>query len=79
MGGEALVQRLGDKNYSWQAVASLVPDMIAAGLLGHIYTCPDMIGGGAAGTFHNNADGRLDQELIVRSCEIHALMPMMQF
>jgi alpha-glucosidase len=38
-----------------------------------------MIGGGAAGTFHNNADGRLDQELIVRSCEIHALMPMMQF
>ena len=35
MGGDALVQRLGDKNYSWQAVASLVPDMIAAGLLGH--------------------------------------------
>ena len=79
MGGEALVQRLGDKNYSWKAVASLVPDMIAAGLLGHIYTCPDMIGGGAAGTFYNNADGRLDQELIVRSCQIHALMPMMQF
>ena len=79
MGGEALVQRLGDKNYSWEAVASLVPDMISAGLLGHIYTCPDMIGGGAAGTFHNGADGRLDQELIVRSCEIHALMPMMQF
>ena len=33
MGGEALVQRLGDKSYSWSAVASLVPDMIAAGLL----------------------------------------------
>jgi alpha-glucosidase len=79
MGGEALVQRLGDKSYSWRAVASLVPDMIAAGLLGHIYTCPDMIGGGAAGTFRNDRNGGLDQELIVRSCQIHALMPMMQF
>lgn len=79
MGGQPLVQRLGDKPYSWEAVASLVPDMIAAGLLGHIYTCPDMIGGGAAGTFKNDKDGGLDQDLIVRSCQIHAMMPMMQF
>lgn len=79
MGGEPLVQRLGDKSYSWDAVASLVPNMIAAGLLGHIYTCPDMIGGGEFGSFRNVDQSRLDQELIVRSCEIHALMPMMQF
>ena len=79
MGGEALVQRLGDKNYSWQAVASLVPDMIAAGMLGHIYTCPDMIGGGQFGSFRNVDQSKMDQELIVRSCQIHALMPMMQF
>jgi alpha-glucosidase len=53
--------------------------MIAAGLLGHIYTCPDMIGGGEFGSFRNVDQGKMDQELIVRSCEIHALMPMMQF
>ncbi|MBR4687300.1 MAG: glycoside hydrolase, partial [Bacteroidales bacterium] len=79
MGGAPLVQRLGDKNYSWQAVASLVSDMIAAGLLGHIYTCPDMIGGGQFGSFLDIDQSQMDQELIVRSCEIHALMPMMQF
>lgn len=79
MGGEALVQRLGDKSYSWNAVASLVPDMIAAGLLGHIYTCPDMIGGGEFGSFRNVDQSKMDQELIVRSCQIHAMMPMMQF
>ena len=79
MGGDPLVQRLGDKNYSWRAVASLVPDMIAAGLLGHIYTCPDMIGGGQFGSFLDIDQSKMDQELIVRSCEIHALMPMMQF
>lgn len=75
MGGQPLVQRLGDKSYSWRAVASLVPDMIAAGMLGHIYTCPDMIGGGAAGSFAK----KIDQNLIVRSCQIHSMMPMMQF
>ena len=35
MGGQPLVQRLGDKRYSWEAVSMLIPDMIAAGLLGH--------------------------------------------
>jgi len=79
MGGEALVQRLGDKSYSWRAVASLVPDMIAAGMLGHIYTCPDMIGGGEFGSFRNVDQSKMDQELIVRSCQIHSMMPMMQF
>ena len=77
MGGEALVQRLGDKSYSWKSVANLVPEMLAAGMLGHIYTCPDMIGGGALGSF--KPDNELDQDLIVRSCQIHSMMPMMQF
>ena len=44
LGGQPLVQRLGDKSYSWSASALLIPDMVAAGLLGHAYTCPDMIG-----------------------------------
>ncbi len=79
MGGEALVQRLGDKSYSWKAVGLLVPDMIAAGLSGHAYTCPDMIGGGAFGSFKGIDPATFDQKLIVRSTQAHALMPMMQF
>lgn len=79
MGGEPLVQRLGDKDYSWQAVRLLIPDMLSAGLLGHLYTCPDMIGGGQYGSFLGVDQSALDQALIVRSCQVHALMPMMQF
>jgi alpha-glucosidase len=79
MGGTALVQRLGDKDYSWNAVSLLIPDMAAAGLLGHLYTCPDMIGGGSFTSFLNIDADKFDQELIVRSCQIHAMMPMMQF
>lgn len=79
MGGEALVQRLGDKDYSWNAVGLLIPDMIAAGLLGYAYACPDMIGGGQFASFLGVDQTKLDQELIVRSCQVHALMPMMQF
>lgn len=79
LGGQALVQRLGDKDYSWQASSLLIPDMITAGLLGHPYTCPDMIGGGQFGSFLNIDSDSFDQELIVRSCQLHALMPMMQF
>ncbi len=79
MGGEALVQRLGDKNYSWDALRLLIPDMLSAGLLGYAYTCPDMIGGGQFGSFLGVDQTKLDQELIVRSCQVHAMMPMMQF
>jgi Alpha-glucosidases, family 31 of glycosyl hydrolases len=79
MGGEALVQRLGDKNYSWRALQSLIPEMISAGLLGYSYTCPDMIGGGQYKSFLNVDYNKLDQQLIVRSAQVHALMPMMQF
>ena len=70
------VQRLGDKDYSWNAVGLLIPDMIAAGLLGYAYACPDMIGGGQFASFLGVAQTKLDQELIVRSCQVHALMPM---
>ena len=53
--------------------------MIAAGLLGYSYTCPDMIGGGQFKSFLNIDPDKFDQKLIVRSAQIHALMPMMQF
>jgi alpha-glucosidase len=79
MGGAPLVQRLGDKDYSWEALRLLIPDMIAAGLAGYAYTCPDMIGGGQFTSFIGIDSDRFDQALIVRSAQIHALMPMMQF
>ncbi len=79
MGGLPLVQRLGDKDYSWEAVQSLIPSMCAAGLMGYAYACPDMIGGGQFTAFMGIDADKFDQALIVRSAQVHALMPMMQF
>lgn len=79
MGGAELVQRLGDKSYSWEAVGHLIPEMITAGLLGHLYLAPDMIGGGQFTNFLDIDSDSFNQELIVRSAQVHALMPMMQF
>lgn len=79
MGGQPLVQRLGDKDYSWDAVQQLIPQMCVAGLLGYAYACPDMVGGGQFAAFLDIKDDEFDQALIVRSAQVHALMPMMQF
>lgn len=79
MGGQPLVQRLGDKDYSWQAVQQLIPQMCVAGLLGYAYACPDMVGGGQFTAFLDIKEDQFDQALIVRSAQVHALMPMMQF
>jgi len=74
-----LVQRLGDKDYSWAAVQQLIPQMCVAGMLGYSYACPDMVGGGQFAAFLDIKDDEFDQALIVRSAQVHALMPMMQF
>jgi len=79
MGNQALVQRLCDKDYSWEAINLLIPDMLSAGLMGYAYTCPDMIGGGSFTDFIGIDSDAFDQKLIVRSTQTHALMPMMQF
>ena len=79
MGGMPLVQRLGDKDYSWAAVQQLIPQMCVAGLLGYAYACPDMVGGGQFTAFLDIQEDAFDQALIVRSAQVHALMPMMQF
>lgn len=76
--GMPLVQRLQDKAHSWEALGELIPDMLAAGILGYAYTCADMIGGGLAGDFFEKGF-MIDHKLFVRSCQVHALMPMMQF
>ena len=77
MGGEPLVERLRDKQHTWVDLQKLIPHIATAGLLGYQFTCPDMIGGGEFGSFRDG--GKLDEELIVRSAECSALMPMMQF
>ncbi len=77
MAGQPLAQRLRDKRHLWGDLEELIPGMIAQGLMGYAYTCPDMIGGGEYQSFINLDD--MDQEMVVRSAQVHALMPMMQF
>jgi len=77
MGGQPIANRLRDKGHSWEDLGMLIPNMIIEGLMGYAYSCPDMIGGGEFTAFLD--DAVLDQELVVRSAQCHALMPMMQF
>ena len=77
MAGLPLAQRLRDKTPEWADLRQLIPGIIAQGLMGYAYTCPDMIGGGEYQSFL--ALDSIDQELVVRSAQVHALMPMMQF
>ena len=74
--GKPVIMRLHDKAHSWEAVARLVPDMLAAGFVGCPFICPDMIGGGSWTAFLPGAP--FDPELFIRSAQIHALCPMMQ-
>jgi alpha-glucosidase len=78
-GNQPIAQRLQDKQYSWDDLQLLVPDMLSAGLIGHAFTCPDMIGGGLLSNFENIDYAKFDQELMIRSAQTQALMPMMQF
>lgn len=75
--GEPAVVRLCDKNHAWSEVRRLIPDLIATGLLGYPFVCPDMIGGGNWKTFLPGS--AFDPELFVRSAQVHALAPMAQF
>lgn len=77
MGGQPLGERLSDKEHTWTDLRKLIPDMVLEGLMGYPFSCPDMIGGGEFTSF---LSGRvIDQELLVRSAQCQALMPMMQF
>ncbi len=77
MGGQPLAQRLLDKEHTWVDLKKLIPNMILEGLCGYTFSCPDMIGGGMWTSFFDQAI--LDQDMVVRSAQCHALMPMMQF
>ncbi|MFJ2544768.1 glycoside hydrolase family 31 protein [Microbacterium sp. NPDC087589] len=79
MGGQPLAQRLQDKRPVWgpEGIGSLVPEMLAQGMIGHAFTCPDMIGGGEIDAMTGQAT--IDQEFFVRYAQIAALSPMAQF
>jgi alpha-glucosidase len=77
MGGQAIAQRLRDKEHNWTDLVKLVPGILNQGLMGYPFNCPDLIGGGEFLSFRNLEN--VDQELIVRAAQCHALMPMMQF
>ncbi|TGO05143.1 glycoside hydrolase family 31 protein [Serinibacter arcticus] len=79
MGGQPLGQRLRDKPPTWDdaGLGSLVPEMLAQGLMGHPYVCPDMVGGGEVGAMGGR--DAADQEFFVRYAQIAALSPMIQF
>jgi alpha-glucosidase len=77
MAGLPLAQRLRDKTHRWGDLAKLIPDLMSQSVMGYTYTCPDMIGGGEYQSFLNGAV--IDEELVVRSAQVQALMPMMQF
>jgi len=76
-GNEPLVERLRDKFHTWSDLKKLIPHITTAALLGYSFSCPDMIGGGDYSSFVSGS--KLDQDLIVRSAQCQALMPMMQF
>ncbi len=77
MAGLPLAQRLRDKKHKWEDLRKLIPDQMSQSVMGYAYTCPDMIGGGEYGSFRKIST--IDEELVVRSAQVHALMPMMQF
>lgn len=77
MAGQPLAQRLHDKGHSWDDVQRLIPHMLVEGLAGYTFSCPDLIGGGDYVSFLDLKE--VDQDLVVRAAQIHALMPMMQF
>lgn len=81
MQGQGLAQRLTDKKHSWdhRGIDMLIPNGIVMSLLGYVFCCPDMIGGGLVGDFLANDYKDIDQELFVRYAQIATFFPMMQF
>ncbi len=77
-----LVQRLRDKAPSWSSVdgiGSLLPHSLCQSMLGYVFSCPDMIGGGLDSGFNDEDFKGMDTEMFVRWTQASALMPMMQF
>ena len=75
-----MIQRLHDRAPRWEdhGIDDLIPCALDAGMIGHPFICPDMVGGGEW-SFKFRQDFELDQEVFVRMAQCSALFPMMQF
>lgn len=76
-GGKPVVMRLDDKNHKWSEVRTLIPNLVAGGIIGCPFMCPDMVGGGNYYSFLPGSD--FEEELFIRSAQVHALCGQMQF
>ena len=76
-GGLPIVIRHYDVGHSWEEFRAIIPNLLTAGLLGNPYVFADMIGGGLATSYMPGKT--FSHKLFLRSCELQALMPMMQF
>ena len=76
-GGKPIVLRHYDVGHSWEQLQAVIPNLTLAGLLGYPYAFADMIGGGLSGSYLPGAT--FSHKLFLRSCQLQALMPMMQF
>ena len=78
-GGKNSIARLADCRHAWIGGAdTLVPDTILQGLLGHPFTCPDMVAGGAW-VFSVDPNFKVDEEMFIRMAQASVLCPMVQF
>ena len=76
-GGKPVVMRLDDKDHKWSEVQTLIPNLIAGGIIGCPFMCPDMVGGGNYYSFLPGSN--FEEELFIRSAQVHALCGQMQF
>ena len=76
-GGHPVVLRLFDVGHGWEELQTIIPNLLVAGLCGYPYAFGDMIGGGLSSSYEPGKE--FNHKLFIRSCQLQALMPMMQF
>ena len=76
-GGSPIMVRLMDVPHDWEKLPDVLYNIQVSGLMGLPYTVGDMIGGGLV--THIPTDGSYSNKYMVRSCQLQALMPLMQF
>lgn len=80
--GRAIPQRIRDAAHSWDSgngIIKLIPSGLLQNLMGYPYNCPDMIGGGCVDGLDPNKKLTYDAELFVRTAQLAAFFPIMQF
>lgn len=78
MGGLPLMQTLRDKHPTYEELLACIRDGIEAGLLGYPFVVFDLVGGGTVSNFEGE-NFKAAQEHFVRSMQVQALSPMVQF